>query len=49
MTARIQASQTAEQQCIRDHEREVRTFKENNVILNVASILFARELDPRRR
>jgi transposase len=40
---------TAEQQRIRDLEREVRDLKEANEILKAASIFFARELDPRHR
>ena len=40
---------TAEQQRIRDFEREVRDLKEANEILKAASIFFARELDPRHR
>lgn len=40
---------TAEQQRIKDLEREVRDRKEANEILKAASIFFARELDPRRR
>jgi transposase len=40
---------TAEQQRIRELEREVRDLKEANEILKAASIFFARELDPRHR
>lgn len=40
---------TAEQQRIKELEREVRDLKEANEILKTASIFFARELDPRRR
>jgi transposase len=40
---------TAEQQRIRELERENRDLKEANEILKSASIFFARELDPRRR
>ncbi|MFD6673651.1 transposase [Rhodococcus zopfii] len=40
---------TAEQQRIKELEREVRDLKEANEILKAASIFFARELDPRRR
>lgn len=40
---------TAEQQRIKDLEREVRDLREANEILKSASIFFARELDPRRR
>jgi putative transposase len=40
---------TAEQQRIKDLEREVRDLKEANEILKAASAFFARELDPRRR
>jgi transposase-like protein len=40
---------TAEQQRIKDLEREVRDLKEANEILKAASIFFARELDPRHR
>ncbi|WP_167490741.1 transposase [Nocardia terpenica] len=39
----------AEQQRIRELEREVRDLKEANEILKSASIFFARELDPRHR
>lgn len=40
---------TAEQQRIKELEREVRGLREANEILKSASIFFARELDPRRR
>ncbi|UPW06928.1 hypothetical protein M1C57_23865 (plasmid) [Rhodococcus pyridinivorans] len=40
---------TAEQQRIKELEREVRDLREANEILKSASIFFARELDPRRR
>lgn len=40
---------TAEQQRIRELERENRDLKEANEILKAASIFFARELDPRNR
>jgi transposase-like protein len=40
---------SAEQQRIKDLEREVRDLKEANEILKAASAFFARELDPRRR
>ena len=40
---------TAEQQRIRELERENRDLKEANEILKSASIFFARELDPRNR
>jgi transposase-like protein len=40
---------SAEQQRIKDLERENRDLKEANEILKAASIFFARELDPRRR
>ena len=40
---------TAEQQRIKDLERENRDLKEANEILKAASIFFARELDPRHR
>jgi transposase len=40
---------TAEQQRIKELERENRDLKEANEILKAASIFFARELDPRRR
>ena len=39
----------AEQQRIKDLEREVRDMKEANEILKAASSFVARELDPRRR
>jgi transposase len=40
---------TAEQQRIKELERENRDLKEANEILKAASIFFARELDPRHR
>ena len=40
---------SAEQQRIKDLERENRDLKEANEILKAASIFFARELDPRHR
>jgi transposase len=40
---------TAEQQRIKDLERENRDLKEANEILKAASIFFAPELDPRHR
>jgi transposase-like protein len=40
---------TAEQQRIKQLERENRDLKEANEILKAASIFFARELDPRHR
>jgi transposase len=40
---------TAEQQRIKELERENRDLKEANEILKSASIFFARELDPRHR
>ena len=40
---------TAEQQRIKDLEREVRDLKEANEILKAASIFFARELCATRR
>lgn len=40
---------SAEQQRIKDLERENRDLKEAKEILKSASIFFARELDPRRR
>jgi transposase len=40
---------TAEQQRIRDLEREVRDLKEANVIFKAATSFFARECDPRHR
>ena len=40
---------TAEQQQIKELQRENRDLKEANEILKAASIFFARELDPRRR
>lgn len=40
---------SAEQQRIKDLEREVRDLKEANEILKAASAFFARELDPRSR
>jgi transposase-like protein len=40
---------SAEQQRIKDLERENRDLKEANEILKVAAIFFARELDPRQR
>ena len=52
LQAQVDASQrpgvsSAEQQRIKDLEREVRDLKEANEILKAASIFFARELDPR--
>ena len=52
--AQIDANQvpgvtSVEQQGIKDLERENRELKEANEILKLASIFFARELDPRRR
>ena len=54
LQAQVDATQrpvatTAEQQRIKDLEREVRDLKEANEILKAASIFFARELDPRHR
>jgi transposase-like protein len=54
LQAQVDASQrpgvsSAEQQRIKDLEREVRDLKEANEILKAASIFFARELDPRHR
>jgi transposase len=40
---------SAEQQLIKDLERENRDLKEANEILKAASIFFARDLDPRHR
>jgi len=40
---------SAEQQRIKDLERENRDLKEANEILKAASLFFARELDPRHR
>jgi transposase len=40
---------SAEQQRIKDLERENRDLKEANEILKAASIFFAREIDPRHR
>jgi transposase len=53
LQAQVDASQrpgftTAEQQRIKELEREVRDLKEANEILEAASAFFARELDPRR-
>jgi transposase len=53
LQAQVDASQrpgftTAEQQRIKELEREVRDLKEANEILKAASAFFARELDPRR-
>ena len=45
----VPGATTAEQQRIRELERENRNLKEANEILNAASIFFARELDPRHR
>jgi transposase-like protein len=45
----VPGSTSAEQQRIKDLERENRDLKEVNAILKSASIFFARELDPRRR
>jgi transposase len=54
LQAQIDAQQspgvtTAEQQRIKELERENRDLKEANEILKAASIFFARELDPRHR
>jgi transposase len=54
LQARIAASQrpgatTAEQQRIKDLEREVRDLKEVDEILKAASISFASDLNPRHR
>ncbi|GLB68300.1 transposase [Arthrobacter mangrovi] len=54
LQAQIDADQrpgvtTAEQERIRELERENRELREPNEILKQASIFFARELDPRRR
>ncbi len=48
-TAQRPGATSAEQQRIKDLERENRDLKEANDILKAASIFFARELDPRRR
>ncbi|MCX5042445.1 hypothetical protein OG921_04555 [Aldersonia sp. NBC_00410] len=45
----VPGATTAEQQRIRELERENRNLKEANEILKAASIFFARELDPRHR
>jgi transposase-like protein len=45
----VPGATSAEQQRIKDLERENRELKEANEILKSASIFFARELDPRRR
>jgi transposase len=54
LQAQVDAAQrpgvtSAEQQRIKDLEREVRDLKEANEILKAASIFFARELGPRHR
>jgi transposase-like protein len=54
LQAQVDAAQrpgvtSAEQQRIKDLEREVRDLEEANEILKAASIFFARELDPRHR
>jgi transposase len=54
LQAQVDANQrpgatTAEQQRIKELERENRDLKEANEILKAASIFFARELDPRHR
>ena len=48
-TAQLPGTTSAEQQRIKELERENRDLKEANEILKAASIFFARELDPRRR
>ncbi|MCZ9635203.1 hypothetical protein [Rhodococcus sp. BH5] len=45
----VPGATSAEQQHIKDLERENRELKETNEILKSASIFFGRELDPRRR
>lgn len=48
-TSQLPGATSAEQQRIKELERENRDLKEANEILKSASIFFARELDPRRR